>query len=295
MELLQLRYFLDVARTEHMTESARRLHVAQPALSQAIHRLERELGATLFDHVGRGIALSAAGRALEERVTPLVEALDELPAELARIEGREERTVRVDIQSASGLVVDAIARYQAERPAARFAVTQLKSEGKPWDVRVRTCLAGGDVRGGQRRWVERIGIALPRRFAPPGAPIDLATLADEPFICLAPGRAFRALTDRLCAAAGFAPTVAFESDNPAVVKKMIGLGLGVGFWPERSWGSLDDGNAAFVPVADERFARAVVVDWPKGALRSEAATFRDFLCGEFDRVFLNGKNLPGRS
>ena len=48
MELTQLKYFLEVARTQHVTKSAETLNVAQPALTQAIHRLEKELDVPLF-------------------------------------------------------------------------------------------------------------------------------------------------------------------------------------------------------------------------------------------------------
>ena len=55
MEITQMKYFLEVAKTQHMTQSANKLHIAQPALTQSIHRLENELGVPLFLHKGRNI------------------------------------------------------------------------------------------------------------------------------------------------------------------------------------------------------------------------------------------------
>lgn len=52
MELLQLQYFLTVARLEHVTEAARSLHVTQSSLSKTIQRLEEDLGVPLFDRTG---------------------------------------------------------------------------------------------------------------------------------------------------------------------------------------------------------------------------------------------------
>lgn len=49
MELTQLNYFQTLARMEHMTRAARALYITQPSLSQAIARLEAELGVPLFD------------------------------------------------------------------------------------------------------------------------------------------------------------------------------------------------------------------------------------------------------
>ena len=67
MELQQLRYFDEVARTQHVTNSAKKLNVAQPALTQSIRRLERELGVTLFERVGRNVRLTACGAARQKR------------------------------------------------------------------------------------------------------------------------------------------------------------------------------------------------------------------------------------
>ena len=76
VELLQLKYFLAVAESEHMTNTAKQLHIAQPALTQSIHRLEQELGVSLFERAGRGIRLSPAGAYVRDRVKPAMETLE---------------------------------------------------------------------------------------------------------------------------------------------------------------------------------------------------------------------------
>ena len=69
MTLRQLEVFLAIARAQGYRRAAEALHTSQPALSQHIRELERELGARLFDRLGRGIALTEAGRVLEERAS----------------------------------------------------------------------------------------------------------------------------------------------------------------------------------------------------------------------------------
>ena len=76
MEITQMKYFLEVAETQHMTLSAERLHIAQPALSQAIRRLEESLGVPLFMHKGRNIVLTEYGKYLHNRLIPIMEQLD---------------------------------------------------------------------------------------------------------------------------------------------------------------------------------------------------------------------------
>ena len=68
MDLTQLSYFHAAATQQHFTRAAEAAHVAQPALSRQIRTLETELGLPLFDRVGRGVQLTAAGRAILPRV-----------------------------------------------------------------------------------------------------------------------------------------------------------------------------------------------------------------------------------
>lgn len=288
MELLQLRYFHEVAQTQHMTNSAKRLGVAQPALTQAIRRLEGELDAKLFERVGRNIRLTPCGEALEDKVAPLLAAFDEIPSAIAQAKGQERNTVRIDVEAATTMTVDAIAAFRATVPQAAFVINQANSEAR-WDVRVRTEAHGGAAMPDARTsevFRERICLAVPKAQAN-GEPIRLADFAGAPFVCLAGTRGFRGVCDELCLKTGFAPNVVFESDSPDVVRKFIALGLGVGFWPERSWGALEGSEVVLAPIADAGFERDIVVETAKHPLGQKAAEFHAFLL-EFIRRRMGG-------
>ena len=288
MELLQLRYFHEVAQTQHMTNSAKRLGVAQPALTQAIRRLEGELDAKLFERVGRNIRLTSCGEALEDKVAPLLAAFDEIPSAIAQAKGQERNTVRIDVEAATTMTVDAIAAFRATVPQAAFVINQANSEAR-WDVRVRTEARGDAAMPDARTsevFRERICLAVPKAQAN-GEPIRLADFAGAPFVCLAGTRGFRSVCDELCLKAGFAPNVVFESDSPDVVRKFIALGLGVGFWPERSWGALEGSEVVLTPIADAGFERDIVVETAKHPLGQKAAEFHAFLL-EFIRRRMGG-------
>src|SRR5699024_4179464 len=103
MELLQLRYFLAAAEYQHITRAAEHLQIAQPALSQAIHRLETELGMPLFERKSRSIVLNDAGKLLQKRLLPIMDALDRIPEELQEYRSQTAHTIHLRILAASAL------------------------------------------------------------------------------------------------------------------------------------------------------------------------------------------------
>lgn len=280
MELLQLKYFLAVAESEHMTNTAKQLHIAQPALTQSIHRLEQELGVSLFERAGRGIRLSPAGAYVRDRVKPAMETLENVARDVQLFQQGEQGVVRVGVHAASGVAIDGIAAYSELNLHVSFEITQDERE-RHRDVIVTTITPRGSstVENAVEKtpFSERIGIAVPASSAL-GNTASLADFANERFIALAGSRRFREVCDTFCARRAFTPHIAFESDNPLVVKKMIGLGLGVGFWPDHSWGNLDPASCRLVHLQETEFTRDVIVaKTSRCTPDSEAQRFYEFL------------------
>ncbi len=280
MELLQLKYFLAVAESEHMTNTAKQLHIAQPALTQSIHRLEQELGVSLFERAGRGIRLSPAGAYVRDRVKPAMETLEDVARDVQLFQQGEQGVVRVGVHAASGVAIDGIAAYSELNPHVSFEITQDERE-RHRDVIVTTITPRGSstVENAVEKtpFSERIGIVVPASSAL-GDTASLADFANERFIALAGSRRFREVCDTFCARRAFTPHIAFESDNPLVVKKMIGLGLGVGFWPDHSWGDLDPKSCRLVHLQEPEFTRDVIVaKTSRCTPDSEAQRFYEFL------------------
>ena len=123
MDLLQLRYFQAVARHQHVSRAAAELHVAQPALSRAIARLEAELGVPLFDRRGRRVRLNRFGVMFLARADRALDELDQGQHELRDAAGLAQGTVAVaaeTLRTLSGLV----AGFLAGHPGVSFRLYQ---------------------------------------------------------------------------------------------------------------------------------------------------------------------------
>ena len=290
MDVRQLKYFLVTAQLEHVTHAARKLSIAQPALSQSLHRLEAELGVKLFVREGRNLRLTEEGAYLRDRLSPIVAELDSACAGLEAFAKAEASTVNLCIATASVIAVDAIGTFAPQHAETRFDVN--RDDASPRNDIIIDTVQNADGKSGKTDianshadFAERVCIAIPASRSH-GEAIALDELADARFISLAGSRRFRSICDELCASRGFEPDVMFESDNPAVVRKMISLGLGVGFWPERSWGPVNGDDVIVLPLADDPFSRTIHLELtPRGIEKEAARTFFEHLVEHFASVW----------
>ena len=131
LNLTRLRVLAAVAEHGSVTSAAEALHYAQPSVSHHLNRLEAETGAVLVRRVGRGIALTEAGRQLAGRATEILGRVDAAEAELAELTGLRAGRVRLAaFPSALGTVIPAAAaRLRAAHPDLTLELTEVEPPG----------------------------------------------------------------------------------------------------------------------------------------------------------------------
>ena len=287
MEINQMRYFLEVASTQHVTRSAERLHIAQPALSKAIHNLEQELGVPLFASKGRNIVLTEYGKYLQEKMSGIISEIDDLPQELKSMADRENATIHLKVLAASTLITDAIIEYRRKHPKINFQLMQ-NDQSKIYDISVTTeRVKSEEIFKSENPYdsiYQIIQSVPPEHRLPKREKIKLTEVEKDGFISLMGSKQLRWICDKFCRQAGFEPRIIFESDNPAAVKNMVCSNMGICFWPEFSWGNLQKGSAVLLEIEQPLCEREIIFKCRENKLDNRAVRdFFEFLQEFFDR------------
>jgi DNA-binding transcriptional LysR family regulator len=265
MELRHLRYFVAVAEELHFRRAAERLHVAQPAVSEQVRKLEQELGVRVFDRTQRSVALTTAGGALLEEARRVLRAAD-VAMQAARSAG-DTATMALRI----GYVPDALPAV-VPRALRRLTVSaprvQVELETGPAlrlieDLRARRVDAvvvslpapsnGLRVlRLGDERAVAVLPAVHPLAVEPS---VALGRLAPERLVMLpaATNPAFRNAVIGMCRDAGLAPTLV-ELAEPRVENVLLAVaaGAGLALLPESVAERYASPGIRLVPVRDAR-------------------------------------------
>lgn len=265
MELNQMRFFLEVAKSGHVTKSAEKLHVSQPSLTQSLHRFEKDIGVPLFVHKGRNIFLSEYGKILSDKLEPIIAEIDAIPYELQKAAKFGNETLHINVLAVSSMITEAIIKYRKDKKELNFQLVQ-SGNSENYDLQISTKLyhqTEAEQNSASKKsfsCTEKIFLAVPNSERFEGrTKISLSEVMDEGFICLFGSKQFRNVCDRLCRHVGFKPNVIFESDNPAAVINMIGANMGVGFYPQLSWGKAQSEHVKLLEITDAPFMREIVV------------------------------------
>lgn len=270
MDIRQLRYFLAVAETGHMTQAAAQLGMAQPPLSQQIKALESAAGLALFKRHAKGVTLTEAGRALQADAARLVQDFDALKSRMQLL--ADGKTGRLTIAFTSSAAAHAFTPFSLRECRARHPGLVLEI-GENNAAEITEDVADGRLHCGLLRVPvarpagltfdilqhEPAMVALPidhplamRQRGGKPTPVRIGDLQGEPMILVrrpgAPGLYGNLLA--LCDEQGVRPRVVAEVARMLTNLNLVAAGTGISVVPSSMVG-VHPHAIAYRPLADK--------------------------------------------
>lgn len=282
MRLEQLEYLAAVTRHGSLRRASEHLHVSQPALSEAISRLERELGVTLLERHRSGARISRQGLDLLPRMLGVLDAAEDVRTAAGR-QARQDRHIRIGTVNAgtSSVLVPALRAIQMRttvevRNLQQSEIQTSLQEGA-LDLGLVNLLSGDDTPPDLERVVLHVGrpvVVLPAGHAlTEHLEITTDDLRDEAFIGMRAGYLMYRFAHRIFGAAP--PALWHSTDGAEMGKMMVAECMGLTLLPDYS--VLGDpleraGLITTRPIADDTTTVTMVLLHRRAARLTPAAT-----------------------
>lgn len=268
MDFQPLRYFLAVARTGSFVRAADQLGIAQPSLSQQIKKLERELGISLFDRLGRSLKLTAFGESLLLSAERILREVEDARTAIEGLKAEDAGELKVG-------VIPTVLPYALVKPLAAFQLRFPRVQ-----ITLSEAMTDDLVEGLRRGELDLAILALPIRHAEivcselfrealfAAVPLNhelaqrdkilLPMLGVEKMLLLREGHCLRNDVLTVCTKAKAQFRQVFESDHLESILRMVAEGYGVSLIPEKAThGRSDCRFLRFEPHAVRRIGYAM--------------------------------------
>lgn len=251
MDLRQIRYFLELAKHEHVSRTADILNITQPTLSKSIHLLESEMGIQLFDRLGNRIRLNENGKRFYDYADKAIRYLDAGTLDAKRKVYDTTGHIGIQCWCFAPILWPCVAEYQRLNPFTSFTLFQttydnqnLSFDQQGNDFILRAYYSGSPSDNSGQFWIRTrlfseetvlvMGPAFPRysEFFNETQAIDLRRLSDAPFVTMNMNNFFfTETTYQICQANGFWPRTFFQTDDFLIKMRMIRSGSAIAFLP----------------------------------------------------------------
>ncbi|HET8627646.1 MAG TPA: LysR family transcriptional regulator [Thermomicrobiales bacterium] len=278
----RLRLFAAVVEHGSVTRAAAALDISQPAVTKAVHDLERDLRVPLLDHAGRGVVPTEAGRLLAEYARRIFALAGEAERALGEFRGLARGRLAVGASTTIGiyLLPELLGVYRQRHAAIELFLDIANTQTIVERLHARLldlALVEGpvehdDLLAEPFRPDELALVTAPDHpLARGGATV--ADLAALPWVMREPGSGTRDVVERALAAAGVAPRVVMELGSTEAIKRAVAAGLGVSIVSRAALGlELAAGRLAVVPVAGFRVERTLTILQRRATRPSPATT-----------------------
>lgn len=277
-----MRYVVAVAETNSFTRAAERCLVVQSALSHQIARLEKELGARLFERTSRRVRLTPAGAAFLPAARQCLDAAERAAAEVAAAVGEVRGRLAVGLipTVAAVDVPGALRDFRRQYPQVRISLRVGASDDLIEQVRegaldvaflgLPTTARPQGVAAHELARDRLVAVVAPDHPLAGRASVGLRRLAAEVFVDLPAGTAGRLQSDQAFSAAGLSRDVAFEVTAADYMTRLVAPGLGIAMLPSAYAPQLT--GVTTVEVSDAP-ARVEYVIWSRHSRTPAAAAF----------------------
>ena len=281
----QLRYFKELAKTQHLTQTAERLYITQTTLSNTIINLEKQLGVKLFDRIGRNLQLNEIGRIYLRYVNEALMVLDNGLTAVNDYKDSVQKAVSVAMINSnvwSDLIRGFHTRYHD------YSIRQVECDkdmfrNKLMDQEIDFVIAGeSDFSLAGLDYnvirVEELFLCVPNAYPLAGRQgVYLRDIQNESFINLPESNSFRGFCDQLFKQAGLAYRAALECDY-VMREKLVAAGFGVAITTNATRRLNKEEGIAYIPILDTFARRPIAIIWnPKHYLSRAAVDFKDFV------------------
>lgn len=273
MELRQIKYFIEVAKREHVTEAAESLHVAQSAVSRQIFKLEEELGVDLFIREGRNVKLTPIGKIFLDHMKQAVKVIEQASQVVEEYIDPEKGTIHIGFPTSLSTYIlpKAISFFRQQYPDVNFELHQ----GSYNDL-VQSVIKGdiniailGPMPPKNKKikstvlFTEDIVALLPsNHHLARRTSVELTELRDESFILFPEGYILRDVVIEGCIQGGFEPRVSFVGEDMDAIKGLVSAGLGITLVPEVTLVDCLPRETVKVSVKSPRIRRSVAAIIP---------------------------------
>lgn len=280
MDLRQLRYFVKVVECGNVTRASEALHIAQPAISQQMRNLERDLGMQLLERSVQGVAPTAAGQTLYRHAVELLRQADSTRELLRQDAELPQGRVSVAMPSSTARMMaiplartirdryPGIALELLEAPSAELG--SLIGGGR---VDLAVVVDAVETRGvaAQRLLTEALYLIAWPEFQMPREPVSIAELARMPLILPSAPNTIRSRVEWALREAGLPCEILFEASSTALLFAAVMAKLGVTILPwTAAHVELDEHKLKLAKVDHRLFSRDLSLCWHDTALLSNA-------------------------
>ncbi|GAB2600431.1 LysR family transcriptional regulator [Nitrincola alkalisediminis] len=288
MNLKHLRYFVTVAELGSFTAAAEQLHLAQPAVSMAIQKLERSLSVQLFHRHERQISLTDEGNELLILAKRILMSADEATLAMKELSGLQRGEVRIGIPGMLGSYYfpPILMAFRHQHPALQLSVIEAGTR------KLQQMLINGEIDIGVivedtpsieldtlpfLREQMMVVMASDHPLATK-ASIDIDDLSEEELVLFKEGYFHREVIDKLLLQHGIKPHIGFETNLIPLIKQIVKQGFGISTLLEMV---IKDEPALIARPFSEPVLLDLCIAWRKNGYLSKAnRCFIDFVAAQ---------------